>query len=139
MKMDAMSHVVHVSIPASVAADISSLKDGVKSVLGRLGCGACCSGHDIFFEVVRDRTLRAGVNRVADAKRAAFAPSKAVRIGLNPEFGANIENVFGAIDKIADLSGHSACATGCDIFMQNQRILVLDARAQVEERMLSFG
>lgn len=139
MKMDAMSHVVHVSIPASVAADISSLKDGVKSVLGRLGCGACCSGHDIFFEVVRDRTLRAGVNKLSEAKRVAFAPSKAVRIGINPDFGGKIDNVFLAIDKIAELSGHTACATGCDIFMQNQRILVLDAKAQVEERMLSFG
>ena len=45
---------VRVSLPASVAADISSLKKAVSSVLDQLGCPECCSGHDIMFELQRD-------------------------------------------------------------------------------------
>lgn len=135
---------VRVSLPASVASKIGSLKKAVETVLGQLGCPACCSGHDIFFDLQRDFVLREGPKgpgvAVTIGNTGISKLSKErLRVGLQPEFASNIDNVFAAIDRMADLSGHTACATGCDIFFQLERSLVLDAKLNVQERMMTLG
>jgi hypothetical protein len=40
---------VTVSIPSKVAGNIDALTKATAVVLGKLGCGACCSGFDILF------------------------------------------------------------------------------------------
>ena len=138
-----MAIPVHVSLPASVAADIGSLKKAVGAVLDKLGCQACCSGHDIFFELQRDFVLRdlKAAPELAAAPRSAFKATspKTVRVGVSPRFSDKIEEVFLAIDRIADLSGHPACATGCDMFFQLERILVVDAKIGITEQALTLG
>jgi hypothetical protein len=135
---------VRVSIPASVAANVDSLKKSVETVLGKLGCPQCCSGHDIFFEIQRDVMIRKGLRDDAEIAAPTRMASKireipAVRVGVNPGAVAKIDDVFAAIDRIADLTGHPACATGCDIFMQLERILVLDAKLKIEEQVMQIG
>lgn len=44
---------VQVSVPASVAFDIDKFQDIQRSILDKLGCGACCSGWDIRFDLQR--------------------------------------------------------------------------------------
>ena len=44
---------VRVSIPMSVAQDFGAFKRTLGSILERLGCPACCSGHDVHFELQR--------------------------------------------------------------------------------------
>jgi hypothetical protein len=44
---------VRVSLPAKVANDLKAFQKVQASILGRLGCAACCSGWDIRFDVVR--------------------------------------------------------------------------------------
>jgi hypothetical protein len=41
--------MVTVSVPSNVLADIGKLQEVAASVLGKLGCSACCSGFDIEF------------------------------------------------------------------------------------------
>lgn len=134
---------VRVSVPASVAANIDGLKKSIASVLDRLGCPACCSGFDLRMELQREFTLR---GKVSDAGRVGgFAGGRlnrqipALRVGVSPEAVASIDGVFAAIDRIADLSGHSACATGCDIFFDLERIFVLDAKLNIEEQVMLVG
>jgi len=45
--------VVQVSLPASVAFDIDKFQEIQRSILDKLGCGACCSGMDIRFDLQR--------------------------------------------------------------------------------------
>jgi hypothetical protein len=135
------SHPVRVSLPASVAADIGSLKKAVGSVLAELGCPKCCSGHDIYFDLQRDVVLPDGLRDqpvVALTSRKAVR-SEPLRVGLSPKLATDIENVFDAIDRIADISGHPACATGCDMFFQLERTFVLDRRLAVRELALTVG
>jgi hypothetical protein len=40
---------ITVSIPERVGGDINALTKAVATVLGKLGCPACCSGFDILF------------------------------------------------------------------------------------------
>jgi hypothetical protein len=40
---------ITVSIPERINGDIEGLTKSIASVLGRLGCPACCSGFDILF------------------------------------------------------------------------------------------
>jgi len=40
---------ITVSIPDSVTRDIAHLTKATAAVLGKLGCGQCCSGFDILF------------------------------------------------------------------------------------------
>jgi hypothetical protein len=136
------SNAVHVSLPASVAAEIGSLKKAVAAVLDKLGCPACCSGHDIFFELQRDLVLRnlKAPAEAAVSRRAAFREvPKTVRVGVSPRLADKIDEVFLAIDRIADLSGHTACATGCDIFFELERSFVIDAKLDITEQGLVFG
>lgn len=42
---------VHVSIPVSVAYDFDKFVKIQRSILERLGCSACTSGHDIRFDI----------------------------------------------------------------------------------------
>jgi hypothetical protein len=46
----ASSRSVTVSIPGKVADDINALTKATEVVLGKLGCGMCCSGFDILFK-----------------------------------------------------------------------------------------
>ena len=46
----ASSRSVTVSIPGKVAGDINALTKATEVVLGKLGCGMCCSGFDILFK-----------------------------------------------------------------------------------------
>jgi hypothetical protein len=136
---------VRVSIPASVAADIGTYKKAIGSILDRLGCPACCSGHDIFFELQRDVVLRKGVRAKArvgfapGAEVAALASPPVLRVGIKPNIAGNIENVFEALERIAEISGHPACATGCDMFLQLETNFVLDAKLNLREQAISIG
>lgn len=138
------SNPVRVSLPVSVASEIGSLKKAVAGVLDRLGCPACCSGHDLFIELQREvaftRDLRSDPDVVLPARRAMRMDHVHVkRAALNPEFASDLENVFSAIDKIAELSGHPACATGCDMFLQLERQFVVNPALEVREVSASFG
>jgi hypothetical protein len=44
---------VQVSLPASVAFDLDRFQEVQRSILDKLGCGACCSGWDIRFDLQR--------------------------------------------------------------------------------------
>ena len=144
-KIELAINPVRVSIPASVAADIGTYKKAIGSILDRLGCPACCSGHDIFFELQRDIVLAEGVK---DAARVAVTPKievtalaaqNTLRVGIKPSLADSIDNVFAALERIAEISGHPACATGCDMFFQLERNFVLDARLDVTEQAISVG
>jgi len=40
---------VRVTVPVSVAFNLEKMQSITKTVLGKLGCGACCSGFDLRF------------------------------------------------------------------------------------------
>jgi hypothetical protein len=136
---------VRVSLPASVAADIGSLKTAVKSVLDKLGCPQCCSGHDLMLELQRDVLFARDIKAKAEVSFATIPgaakldKTPTVRVGLKPEAAQNIDFVFSALDRIADLSGHPACATGCDMLLQLESIYVIDNNVAIDERAMSFA
>jgi microsomal dipeptidase-like Zn-dependent dipeptidase len=137
----AMSKAVRVSIPASVAGEIGSLKKSLANILDKLGCAACCSGFDIFLQRQRDGLVRGNLRNAADV--TSFASSRSgpgtLRVGVSPGTVAKLDDVFAAIDKIADLSGHTACATGCDIFLQMEEMYVINPAMQIEQVALRVG
>ena len=45
--------VVRVTLPAKVANDLKAFQMVQASILDRLGCTACCSGHDIRYDTIR--------------------------------------------------------------------------------------
>lgn len=45
--------VVRVTIPASVAYDFNKMVQINKTVLGKLGCEGCHSGHSIYYDIQR--------------------------------------------------------------------------------------
>ncbi len=46
-------NIVRVTIPAQFAYDLGAMQKITASVLDRLGCSACHSGHDIRFDIER--------------------------------------------------------------------------------------
>ncbi len=132
---------VRVSIPASVAADIGSFRKSVTSILDKLGCGACCSGHDLYFELQRDIMLPEKLSARAElapmVKMTKTAPTTVA--GLHPELGAKIDDVFSAIDRIAELTGCNACCSGHDLWLRMERNMVLDAKLNLRETVLRVG
>lgn len=136
-----VAKAVRVSIPVSVASDIGGLKKSMGSILDKLGCRACCSGFDIFLERQRDAVMADGLR--GKVKVGGFAASKTaastLRVAVSPGAVSKIADVNDMLDKIADLSGHVACATGCDIFFQMEEMFVLDAKLNVEQVALRVG
>jgi hypothetical protein len=115
---------IRVSIPASVASNIKTLKSSLKSIAERLGCGKCFSGADCFFQLQNryliDEKLQiaAHTTAVSDAIPAKTS-AKNVYVNLSSKASYDINTVLASIDKIAELSGHVACATGCNLFFRN--------------------
>lgn len=132
---------VRVSIPASVAGEIGSLKKSMAHILDKLGCAACCSGFDIFLQRQRDVLVRGNMRSAVDA--ASFSGSKSgpgvLKVGVSPGSVAKLDDVFLAIDKIAELSGHVACATGCDMFFQLEEMYVINPALEIEQVTLRVG
>jgi hypothetical protein len=54
--------IVRVKVPAATLYDIDKMVQIQKRILGELGCAACCSGHDIRYEVERHFTVDAKLN-----------------------------------------------------------------------------
>jgi hypothetical protein len=138
-----MAKAVRVSLPASVASNVDGLKKSIASVLGRLGCAACCSGYDIRLELQRElmttnlkKGTRASVGGWAGRNRRDIPQ---LSVGVSAAAVAKIDDVFLAIDRIAELSGHVACATGCDIFFQLEELFILDEKMNIEAPVLRLG
>ena len=132
---------VRVSIPASVAGDLGSLKKSFASILDKLGCPACCSGFDIRMELQRELALSksfketariggwAGINRSIPK----------VSVGVKPAAVDKIADVNAMLEKLADLTGHPACATGCDIWLNMEELFVIDQNLASEAPILRVG
>jgi hypothetical protein len=49
VRLEPSTHTITVTIPDAVSGNIDALTRATAVVLGKLGCGACCSGFDILF------------------------------------------------------------------------------------------
>jgi hypothetical protein len=47
-------NIVRVSVPAEILFDFKKFAGIQKDILGRLGCAACTSGHDIRWDITRN-------------------------------------------------------------------------------------
>ena len=142
MKADiSAAKAVRVSIPVAIASDIGGLKKSMSTILDKLGCRACCSGFDIFLERQRDAVLADGLRGKFTVGNfgASKVAASTLRVGVSAGAVSKIEDVHSMLDKIADLSGHVACATGCDIFFQMEELFVLDRQLNVEQVALRVG
>ncbi len=115
---------IRVSIPASVASDIKTLKRSLKSIAEKLGCGKCFSGADCFFQLqnrylIDEKVLISAHTTALSDTIPAKTSAKNVYVNLSSKASYNIVTVLASIDKIAELSGHLACATGCNLFFRN--------------------
>jgi hypothetical protein len=134
------AETVRVSVPVSLASDIGQFKKVVASVLDRLGCPACCSGHDILFEMQRrfmfDDALR--TSRAAFEPRATLAgvARNTVSASMSPKLGGNIDQVFAAIDRIVDLSAHPQCTSGDDLMLASRVNILVNPAGKLEEQAL---
>lgn len=140
--MKEASHVtpVRVSMPASVAADIGSLKEAVGSILDKLGCPKCCSGHDIHLDLQRDMIFR-DISEVAMPRAAAEHQLRATvnTVAMSPDAGARIDNVFAGIERMAKFSGHDACCSGRNLRLLIEQNFVLDEKLNIESPAMRFG
>ncbi|MCB6178637.1 hypothetical protein LHP98_10905 [Rhodobacter sp. Har01] len=142
MKDTAISaQAVRVSIPASVAGNIDGLKKSIATVLGKLGCPACCSGFDIRMELQRELALAKSFSDTARVGGWAGIRREipSVAVGVKPSAVAKLADVNAMIDRIADMTGHPACATGCDLFFQMEELFVIDQAMNVEAPVMRLG
>lgn len=131
---------VRVSMPASVAADLGHLKKAVGSILDRLGCPACCSGHDIRLELQHDMVFREVSGSALPRATANLQRQVATNtIAASPEIGAKIDNVFEAIDRMARFSGHDACCSGHNLRLRIEQNFLLDENLKLDEQAMRFG
>ena len=93
---------VRVSLPASVAADLGRLKKAFGNVLEQLGCPGCCSGRDILWEIQQDFSLDKDLKAAPQALRSGSKKSdaKALRVGISPRLGGDIQSVYSALERI---------------------------------------
>lgn len=135
---------VRVTIPAAVAYDLPSLQKGIASIVGRLGCGACCSGFDITFQQEREFVIneKLEISPVArfsadpalqSALGSGFAAS-AVRVTLPAKVSYDINQIQQAVAEVAGRLGHSQCCSGFDFTFMHERELLFDEALNVRTR-----
>jgi hypothetical protein len=125
--MQNISGAVRISIPAATAANLKTLKSSLVNIAEKLGCKACFSGADCFFHLEHDyaideKLVVSASRGILEKRSAAFSlgsQSKTLRVALSPKAGFSLETITAAVEKIAELSGHPACATGCNIFFEH--------------------
>jgi hypothetical protein len=131
---------VRVSIPASVANDLGAVKKSVHAVLERIGCPACCSGHDIHLEIQREMTLGKGfAEPVRSTGFAAARVAQPVSVGVRPDAVDDIASVEAMFDKLADLTGHQACISGYDFRVQLEEMFIFDRDLAMDIPSMRLG
>lgn len=134
------ARTVRVSIPASVAYDIGSLKKSMAGILDKLGCRACCSGFDIFLEHQREGLFGKSLRENATVGFSRALPSDALQIGVSPAAVSSLEDVESLIEKIGGLGGHPACMSGRDWRFSLEELLVVQPETfEVEQVAVRVG
>jgi len=125
--MPTISGPIRITIPVKVAANIRTLKSTLQTIAERLGCRPCFSGADCFFELERNYLVdekaklinRLQVPELGARALASHNVGTTVNVALSSKAGYSIDTITEAVEKIAELSGHPGCATGCNIFFQH--------------------
>jgi hypothetical protein len=125
--MSTISGAVRITIPVNVAANIKTLKTTLETIAERLGCRPCFSGADCFFELERNYLIDENaklrnslqVPELGVRATASHNAGTTVNVALSKKAGFSIDTITAAVEKIAELSGHTACATGCNLFFQH--------------------
>ena len=126
---------VRVSIPFDVAADLGNFKKAVGSVLGKLGCQACCSGFDIHFEIERaffvgsDLQVK-GLAQSAGAMRSAAIAGPGRTFVLDDAVANKQASLFKLIDRIGNVGGCNACCSGFDLHFETGKSFLINAKAE---------
>ena len=129
-----MHKAVRITVPVSVANNIDKYKGVIKETLGRMGCQACCSGHDIHIGLEREfvfNNQRLAASPAVAAARASNAPT--VSLSFAQGAGAKIDSVFKGIDQLADRLGCRACCSGFDLFLRDRLELLADDAGKLGE------
>lgn len=125
---------IRITIPAAVAYDLNAFQKGLATVLGRLGCQACCSGFDITFQHEREFVINERMELAAVAIRESPMAFSAVTATLPTKVSYNLEQVQKAVANIADRLGCAPCCSGFDITFLHERELLVDEALNVRAR-----
>ena len=137
MKLDTAERFaspIRVSVPYDVASDLGSFKKAVGSVLGKLGCQACCSGFDIHFEMERvyevDQALNVrGVSQISGALRAS-AQGPGRTFVLDAAIANDQKQLNKLIDIIGNVGGCAPCCSGHDLFFEHGRNFLINSKLE---------
>ncbi|MBK8558329.1 MAG: hypothetical protein IPL65_22525 [Lewinellaceae bacterium] len=134
---------VHISLPAAVAGNINSLSGSLKEIAEQLGCPKCVSGYNCRFQLEKDYLFDPAakkLQKVAIADQSAFA-APTVRVNVGARSSYNLDSVIASVRKIAELTGHTACATGCNLFFERfqDRMFNISNTGRINELKYSAG
>jgi len=133
---------IRVTIPATVAYDLSAFQKGLAGLLRRLGCPACCSGFDITFQQEREFHINEKLE-IASRARNTFDPtpnpwvpqdSVPIRVSLPTKVSYNLEQVQEVVAKVAGRLGCAPCCSGFDIAFLHERELFVDESLNIRSQ-----
>jgi hypothetical protein len=114
---------IQITIPAATAGDIKSLENTLERIAEQLGCPNCVSGYNCRFQLEKDYLFDPIAQQLSATDKGEIAEITAptIRVNVGPKASYTINSLRDALRKIADLSGHTACATGCNIYLERFR------------------
>jgi hypothetical protein len=121
---------VHITLPASVAYNMSALKETVRSAMERLSCPTCFSGLDCHFSV--ERNLFVEENRKVSGNPppvpwSAMSPQPLpwhAAVGFQGRVVYNIDQVLQVVEKVTNSLGCLPCHSGWDVSYINEVTLI---------------
>jgi hypothetical protein len=125
---------IRITVPATVAFDLSSFQKGLAGIAEQLGHPQCFSGFDCRFQVARDLIVdeRLNVAAAPDSRRQArFAgpagavAERGVSVTMPAKVAGNLESLQGVAARVAGLLGCEACCSGLDILWRQERDFVV--------------
>lgn len=131
---------VRITMPATVAYDLTALQKAIAIFVGELGCRACCSGFDITFQLERNFVINENLEVTSGDPSPAFAlpqdpvPLRGVTARLPSKVSYNLDQVQQVVANIADRLGCGACCSGFDITFLQERDFLIDEALNVRPR-----
>lgn len=133
---------VHITLPAAVAGNINSLSGSLKEIAEQLGCPKCVSGYNCRFELEKDLLFDPAVKKLSRAQVSeSLASAPTVRVNVGAKSSYQLDSIIASVRKIAELTGHTACATGCNLFFERfqDRMFNMSNTARISELKYTAG
>jgi hypothetical protein len=124
---------MRITIPASVAYDLEALKACIVTVVGRLGCPTCFSGHDCHFQRESSFLVNEELEITSSRDKPEPQPWLTTNVTLPVKASRDLETIKRVVAAVAQKVSHPLCCSGFDILFQQETEYIVNESGEIRD------